>query len=180
MRITGGVLAGLSLPAGFSSHVRPTTDRVRESLMNMLNHQIGLEGKDVLDLFSGSGIMAAEFLSYGAEKVVSVDRDFRNYSYQKKLQKSQQGLQNWNIYKRDVFAFMESNIERFDLIFADPPYDLPNLHLFPDKVMSFLKTGGYFVFEHQPQLILQREAQIKKEYGSTTISIFVNNFPHDE
>ncbi len=180
MRITGGVLAGLSLPPGFSSHVRPTTDRVRESLMNMLNHQIELEGKYILDLFSGSGIMAAEFLSYGAEKVVSVDRDFRNYSYQKKLQKSQPGFNNWVIQKRDVFAFIGGNNEKFDLIFADPPYDLPNLHLFPNKVISHLKTGGYFVFEHQPQLILQKEAQIKKEYGSTTISIFVNNFPQNE
>ena len=180
MRITGGVLSGLAFPAGFSSHVRPTTDRERESLMNMLNHQIGIEGLTVLDLFSGSGIMAAEFLSYGAEKVVSIDRDFHNYSYQKKLQKSHKGLENWDIHKRDVFVFLGGNLERFDLIFADPPYDLPNLHLFPQKAMSHLKPGGYLVFEHQPQLILELEPAIKKEYGSTTMSIFVNNFPKDE
>ncbi len=173
MRITGGVLAGLAYPPGFSDHVRPTTDRVRESLMNSLNHQYELEDMVVLDLFSGSGIMAGEFLSYGAKRVVSVDRDFRNYSYQKKLQKSQEGLRNWEIYKRDVFVFLGGNSERFDLIFADPPYDLQNLHVFPERVLPHLKPGGILIFEHQPQLILQASADMKKEYGSTTMSIFV-------
>ena len=180
MRITGGLLAGFTIPTGFSSHVRPTTDRVRESLMNMLNHQIGLKDLNILDLFSGSGIMAAEFLSYGAQKVVSIDRDFRNYSYQKKLQKSHEALEKWEIHKRDVYAFLGSNTEKFDLIFADPPYDLPNLHVFPEKVMTHLNPGGHFIFEHQPQLILQKEPQIKKEYGSTTMSIFVNNPSENE
>lgn len=123
MRVTGGVLAGFTFPTGFALHVRPTTDRVRESIMNMLNHQINLEGLEVLDLFSGSGIMAGEFLSYGAKRVVSIDCDLRNYSYQKKLQKSQIALANWEIHKKDVFTFLGGNSERFDLIFADPPYD---------------------------------------------------------
>ena len=89
-------------------------------------------------------------------------------------------MENWDIHKRDVFVFLGGNLERFDLIFADPPYDLPNLHLFPQKAMAHLKPGGYLVFEHQPQLILELEPAIKKEYGSTTMSIFVNNFPKDE
>lgn len=180
MRVTGGVLAGFTFPTGFASHVRPTTDRVRESIMNMLNHQIDLEGLEVLDLFSGSGIMAGEFLSYGAKRVVSIDCDLRNYSYQTKLQKSQIALANWEIHKKDVFTFLGGNLERFDLIFADPPYDLGNLHVFPQKVMPHLKPEGLFLFEHQPQLLLHQPADTKKEYGSTTLSIFESNFPKDE
>lgn len=172
MRITGGILTGLKLPAGFSNHVRPTTDRVRESLLNSLNHQFGLEGKTVLDLFSGSGIMALEFLSYGADLVVSVDRDFRNISYQKKLQQSQEIFNNWEIRKSDVYSFLGGNKERFDLIFADPPYDLPNLHRFPEQVVPHLADGGVFIFEHQPQLVLTTEPDQLREYGSTNMSIF--------
>ena len=78
MRITGGNLKGWVIPAKFASHVRPSTDRMRESLFNSLIHQVGIEGKTVLDLFSGSGIIAAEFLSRGAEAVVSVDMDGKN------------------------------------------------------------------------------------------------------
>ncbi len=175
MRVTGGVLTGFTVGSGFASHVRPTTDRVRESILNLLNHHKGLEGMEVLDLFSGSGIMAMEFLSYGAQRVVSVDRDFRNISFQKKWKKSQVIFDVWEIQKRDVFAFLGGNSEHFDLIFADPPYDFPNLHKFPDVALPHLREGSWLVLEHQPPLVFERTALLKKEYGSTTISIFEKN-----
>jgi 16S rRNA (guanine966-N2)-methyltransferase len=179
MRITGGVLTGWSLGSGFAGHVRPTTDRVRESILNTIRHQKGIEGFEILDLFSGSGIMSMEFLSYGAQRVVSVDRDFRNITFQKKSQKLHEIFNSWEIYKRDVYTFLGGNRDMFDIIFADPPYDLPNLHGFPTLALSHLKPGGWLVFEHQPQLVLTLAPDVKKEYGSTTISIFEKKLHYD-
>ncbi|MBM3399281.1 MAG: 16S rRNA (guanine(966)-N(2))-methyltransferase RsmD, partial [Bacteroidetes bacterium] len=86
MRITGGKLKGQLLKGGFASHVRPTTDFVREALMNYLSSHYEIPGADVLDLFSGSGIIALEFLSRGAGSVVSLDIDTKNIWYQQEIQ----------------------------------------------------------------------------------------------
>lgn len=87
MRITGGNLTSRIIPAQFANHVRPSTDRVRESLFNTLNHQKGISETQILDLFSGSGIIALEFLSRGANNVYSIDKDKKNISHQKAIQK---------------------------------------------------------------------------------------------
>jgi len=175
MRITGGVLSGWSYPKGFASHVRPSTDRVRESLFNLLNHRWTINGCRVLDLFSGSGIIAGEFLSYGADEVISVDRDFKNIQYQKEVHSKSEMFKNWKIKKRNVFTFLSQNTELFDIVFADPPYDLPNIQKLPDLILPHLKKGGLFVLEHAPQLVFPQEGTLKKEYGSTSITIFVSN-----
>src|SRR5690349_7278669 len=98
MRITGGTLKGWQIPTRFAAHVRPTTDMVRESVFNKLQHGIGIENKIVLDLFSGSGIMALEFLSRGAAEVVSADKDAKNILHQKEIKK-QKEFGNWQIIK---------------------------------------------------------------------------------
>ncbi len=81
MRVTGGELKGRQLLPGFANHVRPSTDRVRESLFNSLQNQINLAETTVLDLFSGSGIIALEFLSRYTASVTSVDLDKKNIAY---------------------------------------------------------------------------------------------------
>ena len=175
MRITGGVLSGWAYPNGFASHVRPSTDRVRESLFNLINHRWSIEGKHVLDLFSGSGIIAGEFLSYGADCVISVDRDFKNIQYQKEVKLKSEAFENWYIHKRNVFAHISSNTDTFDFIFADPPYDLQNIQSLPGLLVPHLKEGGLVILEHAPQLVFPIEGILKKEYGSTTITIFASN-----
>jgi 16S rRNA (guanine966-N2)-methyltransferase len=85
MRITGGELKSRIIPANFANHVRPSTDRVRESLFNTVNHQKGIQDAQVLDLFSGSGIIALEFLSRGAAQVISIDKDKKNIFHQLSL-----------------------------------------------------------------------------------------------
>lgn len=173
MRVTGGILKGMQFPPGFANHVRPSTDRVRESLFNQLMHRYELQGISVLDLFSGSGIIAAEFFSRGVESVNSVDLDFKNISYQKARKKERKTLDNWQITKFDVFKWLNNDDDKYDIIFADPPYGMPDLNLFPLKVADNLKDDGLFVFEHQPNLSFSIPIDHQKEYGSTTISIFV-------
>jgi len=173
MRVTGGILKGMQFPPGFASHVRPSTDRVRESLFNQLIHRYDLDGVEVLDLFSGSGIIAAEFFSRGVNKVCSIDLDFKNISYQKARKKERELLENWQITMADVFKWLKNDDKKYDIIFADPPYGMPDLNIFPLKVAELLKDDGILIFEHQPNLSFSLLFDHQKEYGSTTITIFV-------
>ncbi len=172
MRVTGGSLKGWILPHGFANHVRPSTDRMRESLFNLLEHRQGIEDKTILDLFSGSGIIAAEFISRGAQRVVSVDLDSKNLMHQKKVKSMREEAGIWEINKGDVFKFVRKTEEKFDLIFADPPYGLPDLQSLPDLVLPLLNEGGWFIFEHQPQLVFKQTVILRKDYGQTSCSIF--------
>jgi 16S rRNA (guanine966-N2)-methyltransferase len=172
MRITGGNLKGIRPGTGFAAHVRPTTDFVREALFNKLQHSIGLENTLVLDLFSGSGIMALEFLSRGAQAVTSVDRDVKNILFQKNV-KTTQKLNEWNIVKADVFQFLASDSNLYDVIFADPPYDMPRIAQLPAMVMDKLNSEGIFILEHRPGLEFSPVPHEQRSYGSTCCSIFV-------
>jgi 16S rRNA G966 N2-methylase RsmD len=107
--------------------------------------------------------------------VISVDRDFKNIQYQKEVQSKSETFENWKIQKRNVFTFLSQNTELFDIVFADPPYDLPNIQKLPDLILPHVKKGGLFVLEHAPQLVFPQEGTLKKEYGSTSITIFVSN-----
>ncbi len=171
MRVTGGVLKGWVIPSKFASHVRPSTDRMRESLFNSLAHQFGIEGKKVLDLFSGSGIVAAEFLSREAELVTSIDIDMKNILQQKLMQK-ERDLMQWEILKLNIYKFVPQKDQRYDIIFADPPYDIPNIQEFPKMFSDWLTDDGIIIIEHRPQLQFHEAHLLKKEYGSTTCTIF--------
>jgi 16S rRNA (guanine966-N2)-methyltransferase len=172
MRITGGTLKGQMLKGGFAAHVRPTTDFVREALMNYLSHRHEIPGADVLDLFSGSGIMALEFLSRGAGSVVSLDKDTKNIRYQQEIQK-EKNLTAWQVVRGDVFKFLEGDEPKFDIIFADPPYDLPSLVRLPELALKHLNPGGVFVLEHRPGMAFTTPPVEIRKYGSSAIGIFI-------
>ena len=177
MRITGGNLTSRIIPAQFANHVRPSTDRVRESLFNTLNHQKGISETQILDLFSGSGIIALEFLSRGATQVISIDKDKKNITHQKAIQKSW-ALNSWAIAMGDALT-VEKTLEKcglqmpqFDIIFADPPYDMPDIQGLVSILMPLLAEQGWLIIEHKPQLVFAEQELLKKEYGSTTMTIF--------
>ena len=177
MRITGGELTSRIIPAQFANHVRPSTDRVRESLFNTLNHQKGIAETQILDLFSGSGIIALEFLSRGANNVFSIDKDKKNITHQKAIQKSWE-LNRWHVIFGDALTPQKS-IEKlglampaFDIIFADPPYDMPDIQGLVSILMPLLADQGWLIIEHKPQLVFAEQELLKKEYGSTTMTIF--------
>ena len=171
MRVTGGQFKGHPLPMKFASHVRPSTDKMRESMFNMLANQLYFEELSVLDLFSGSGIIALEFLSRGAKEVVSVDLDGKNIQHQKKI-REEKHCQQWEIVKADVFKYLQNSPKKYDLIFADPPYAMPNLQNLVSMVRPHLIDGGIFLFEHQPRLVFDPPPTREKDYGSSKLSIF--------
>ena len=123
MRIIGGRLKGKSInpPAGYKA--RPTTDFAREGLFNVLNNEYEFEDLKVLDLFGGTGAVAFEFASRGASKVYSVEMVRENASFIKR-EAERLGLDNVVMVRDNVFDFLPICHEKFDIVFADPPYAL--------------------------------------------------------
>ena len=120
MRVTGGRLGGRKLvspPAG-SKDVRPTSDRARETLFAVLDH---LSGLSVLDLFSGTGALAIEAISRGADSAVLVDKA----PALARRNAEELGIANrCEIVRSDAIRYLERSDDRFGLIFCDPPYKL--------------------------------------------------------
>lgn len=175
MRIIGGRLKGIRLNPPARLPVRPTTDLAKEALFNILYNQFDFETIRVLDLFSGTGNISLEFASRGVSDICSVDRDFGCVNYLKSLAK-QYDLSAINVIKSDVFKFLEMETEQYDLIFADPPYDLPQINQIASKVIdrNLLKPNGYLIIEHPSLKKLDNHPSFieQRKYGSSSFSFY--------
>ena len=145
MRIIGGRLKGRQItpPQGYKA--RPTTDFAREGLFNVLDNEYEFQDLKVLDLFGGTGAVSFEFASRGASRVWCVEMARENASFISKEAK-RLGLDNVTAVRDNVFDFLEICREKFDIIFADPPYALEGLETIPDRVLSagILHPGCYW------------------------------------
>jgi 16S rRNA (guanine966-N2)-methyltransferase len=178
MRIIGGTLRGLRLNPPKNLPVRPTTDLAKEALFNILLNQIEFENIKVLDLFSGTGNISMEFASRGAAEVVSVDRSIHCVNYLKDTSR-QHKLDQVKVYKEDVFKYLQMETEQYDLIFADPPYDLNKIPEIPKIVFerNILLPGALLIVEHQSmQNISQHRAFVEqRKYGHSSFSFYRNS-----
>jgi len=176
MRIISGTHKGRRIVAPKNLPTRPTTDRAKEALFNILMHQWDFEGLQVLDLFSGTGNISYEFCSRGVDQVVAVDQHRACTRFM------QQTAETFDfpmaIVQSDVFQFLNSNRQSFDLIFADPPYDFTttqyNSLLSEVLNSSVLKDQGTFILEHDPQWNWEEHANWTdtRVYGSNQMSFF--------
>ncbi|MGN6397174.1 MAG: 16S rRNA (guanine(966)-N(2))-methyltransferase RsmD [Mucilaginibacter sp.] len=177
MRIIGGRLRGLRLNPPKNLPVRPTTDLAKEALFNILQNKIEFEGIRVLDLFSGTGNISMEFASRGAAQVVSVDRSIHCVNYLKDAAR-QHELNNIKVYKDDVFKYLLLESDKFDLIFADPPYDLNRIPELPKLIFDrkLLLPGGLLIVEHQSMQNLSGHPAFveQRKYGHSSFSFFGN------
>lgn len=175
MRIIGGKLKGKTVlpPMGYSA--RPTTDFAKEGLFNILNNEYEFEDLKILDLFAGTGAISYEFASRGASRVYSVDMNRDNVCFIRK-EASRLGLDQVIAVHDNVFDFLPICREKFDLIFADPPYALEGLDGIPDKVLGagILHPGCYFILEHGGEHNFASHPRFKKEkvYGRVHFSFF--------
>jgi 16S rRNA (guanine966-N2)-methyltransferase len=175
VRVVAGKLRGtvIAPPAGLP--VRPTTDRAKESLFNILTNYFAFEELNVLDLFAGTGNMSYEFCSRGANQVVAVERDFGCIQFIKQM-KQKYALQELSVIKRDVFAYLQQCDQQFDIIFADPPYAMPRIHELPRVVMGkfMLQPNGWLIIEHGADLDMSNESGFfeKRAYGQSVFSFF--------
>lgn len=175
MRIIGGTLKGLRLNPPKNLPVRPTTDLAKEALFNILQNYITFDNIKVLDLFSGTGNIAFEFASRGAEQVISVDRSIHCIHYIKDTAKQHQ-LGNIKTFKADVFKYLELETEKYDVIFADPPYDLNRIPEISKIVFEkkLLLPDGMLIVEHQSMQKLSDHSNFteQRKYGHSSFSFF--------
>ncbi len=182
MRIIGGTLKGRRLrPPAKKWPTRPTTDRARESLFNILANHWDFAQMRVLDLFGGMGTHSLELISRGCPQVTYVDH------YGPCVQFVSQTAAAWGVGDRirvvraDAFAFIKACRIQFDYIFADPPYDLPTVELLPRLVFEhqLLLPGGWFVLEHTDnhQFDTHPHFEQVRRYGKTLFSFFVQKIP---
>lgn len=175
MRIISGKYKGkrLSPPKKFPS--RPTTDLAKEALFGMLDSRVYFEKLDVLDLFSGTGNISIEFLSRGVGQVVSVDNSGVSVHFQLKIAE-ELGDKNWHIVRQDAFNYIEHCQQKFDIIFADPPYALAGIDQLVENVLSkgVLVDDGIFVVEHSDRIDMSpvKFHQQTRNYGGVSFSFF--------
>lgn len=175
MRIIGGEKKGILLHAPSNLPVRPTTDRAKESLFNILENNFDLSELTVLDLFAGTGNMSYEFASRGAAAVLCVDQHPGCVKYMKEVA-SKLKFDSMEVRKQDVFTFLKQTTENFDIIFSDAPYALARMVEIPPMVFekNLLKPNGWLVMEHATQLSLNYLPHFTQErkYGQSTFSFF--------
>ena len=149
MRIISGTYGGRRLSPPKNITARPTTDFAKESLFNLLNNRMDLEGIDMLDLFAGTGGIGIECVSRGAREVTAVEIAHVQQNWIIACCK-QLGIRNLSVIRGDVFKFLNACRTKYDLIFADPPYALDSLPALPDSILSqgILKPEGWLVIEH--------------------------------
>ena len=178
MRIIGGFLKGKTINPPQNYKARPTTDFAREALFNILDNEYEFDGLRVLDLFGGTGAISFEFASRGVEKVYSIEMARENAAFIKS-EAARLGLKNVTAVHSNVFDFLPICKEKFDIVFADPPYALEGLEGIPEKVFSagILHPGAYFILEHGGEHSFTDHRLFKKEkvYGRVHFTFFENN-----
>lgn len=175
MRIISGKYKGRHFKPSKSFKARPTTDFAKENLFNILANYIDFENLNVLDLFAGTGSIGFEFLSRGVSKVTSVERNIKHLQFLKKISKELE-VNNIKIVKADVFRFLEKTQEKYDIIFADPPYQLDGIEKLPGLIQqnNLLEQDGILIIEHSRQTQFNNLPSFSelRTYGNVNFSIF--------
>jgi len=175
MRIIGGKLKGKQFNAPAKLPVRPTTDMAKEALFNILYNTYDFEDCNVLDLFTGTGSICIEFASRGIKHVTAVDKH-AGCIYWLKSVIEQFDLPQIDALKADTFKFLAQDTNQYQIIFADPPYDLPNIPMIPQLVMQngLLSDNGTLIVEHPPFLKLHQLSGFTevRKYGNSSFSFF--------
>lgn len=176
MRIISGKHKSKRLQAPKSLPVRPTTDMAKEALFNILNNLYYFSDISVLDLFSGTGNISYEFGSRGTKNITAVDAHFGCVKYINTISKELDF--DISTFKMDVFKFLEKNNGKFDVIFADPPYDFETEKF--EKIVNLvfnnnlLSDEGVLIIEHSKHTDLKNKEHLsyQKKYGGNMFSFF--------
>lgn len=175
MRIIGGRYSKRIIHPPKNLPVRPTTDLAKESLFNILNNKIQFDGKSALDLFAGTGAISFELASRGCSTVIGVDRNYKCIRFIKETAEKFD-MQAVQTLRSDAFRYINGCKKSFDIIFADPPYDLENI---PEISMAIfrnnlLNADGWLVIEHPKTVDLSGQDYFieHRRYGYVNFSFF--------
>lgn len=179
MRIISGTLKGKRILAPNNLPVRPTTDFAKEALFNILNNQWYFDEITVLDLFSGIGSITFEFASRGAKAITAVDQHLGCVKFVEQTAKTLALDGVITTIKADAITFADKEaVKSYDLIFADPPYDMkPESYLhFINQLLEnkWLEEGGNLIIEHQKTIDFKEHPRFTqhKKYGNVHFSFF--------
>jgi 16S rRNA (guanine(966)-N(2))-methyltransferase RsmD len=174
VRIISGKYKGRYIPVRKNFSARPTTDFAKENLFNIIQNYFNFEELTVLDLFAGTGSIGYEFASRGA-CVDLIEIDYRSIQFIKSTIDTLK-LSNIRPYRADFFKVIHKLDTKYDIIFADPPYQLQSIPSIPDLIFNnnLLKPGGWFILEHSKKHSFEQHSRFKeiRKYGSVNFSIF--------
>lgn len=182
MRIIGGEFGGRTIRTANAHRVRPATDRVRETLFNMLANRIDFEDAAVLDLFAGSGSLGLEALSRGARTAVFVETDHEALRFIEQNIRTLGCAPRAEVIAMDALRYLESIEREFHLVFADPPYGHASTPHIPGRIFerAAVARGGYLLIEHEPEVSFPESPLYasgpEKRFGRTRVTFF--HHPH--
>lgn len=178
MRVISGKYKGRRFNPTGLKQTRPTTDFAREGLFNILNNQLDFDGLQVLDLFSGSGAVAVEFISRGVKRAISVEQEVMCVKFIHML-KGDFKIDNLEIVKSDALKFIKKTHLPFDIIFADPPYDYDDYEALINVVFEreLLSKNGTLIIEHDKHKNFEGQQQFmsNRKFGNVQFSFFPNS-----
>ncbi len=176
MRIIRGSLKGRNILPPRSFKARPTTDFAKEGLFNMLEHSMDMTAISVLDLFAGSGGISLEFISRGCASATCVEMNASHARFIRDTVGKMSLSSQIRVVHHNVFDFLKICSLKYNVIFADPPYDLPGLGNLPEKILNagILEQNGLLILEHPAKYSFSEAPGFLKEkkYGNVYFSFF--------
>lgn len=178
MRITGGEARGLRLAVPRSLHVRPTSDRVRGALFQLVGQTVA--NANVLDLYAGTGALGIEALSRGAANVDFVENNNRLCQIIKQNIKSAGFVSRGNVHKTSVKQSLTTLKGLYDLVLLDPPYEMTDLTeiMVRSGDSNLLRNKGMVILEHSKRTVVEERygslcLEKQKRYGDTSVSMYI-------
>ncbi|MFK5857129.1 MAG: 16S rRNA (guanine(966)-N(2))-methyltransferase RsmD [Bacteroidota bacterium] len=175
MRIISGKYKRRVITPPKNLPVRPTTDMAKESLFNILGNYLDFEDKTALDLFAGTGNISYELVSRGCSSVTSVDKDFGCVKFINDTA-HKLNMPELHSIRMDVFRYLGSLRQKFDIIFADPPYQLDNITDVSSLVFEneLLNSDGWLIVEHPREIDFSESLHFyeHRKYGRVNFSFF--------
>lgn len=180
-RIISGKYKGKRLIAPKNIIARPTTDFAKEALFGILAHRVNFSQICVLDLFAGIGSITFEFASRGVNQIYMIENQKVNLSFILETIKKLELSAEISVIAQDVFSWIKKSKDTFDVIFADPPYELPlkeyeNLvHIVLEE--NLLSSSGIFILEHSSKQkpIEHQYYTFTRKYGNVSFSFYEKN-----
>ena len=176
MRIVSGKFKGKRIEPPKNFKARPTTDFAKESLFNIISNNYNFENITALDLFSGTGGISLELASRGCPDVTSVELNPVHQAFIRKTADDLGMRDQVRSLKQNAFVFLKGCRQQFDLIFADPPYDMEGIETIPDIIFekNLLTDEGWLILEHSKNKDFSEKPFFieRRSYGSVNFSIF--------
>lgn len=177
MRIISGRFRGRRFSPNMKKWpTRPTTDKTREALFNILDNTFYWDKLSALDLFAGTGGITYELLSRGCPEVTTVEGSKACLSFIEEMLEALEVREQVQLHRADVWAFIQQHQQAYKLVYADPPYDMARLAELPHAILEakLVQPEGWLILEHDTQYDFKEQPHFleARNYGKTVLSIF--------